>query len=82
MKQNTVQKPNVEETPDFIKRVKTEALEQIEFLKNVASQQTGGLGFADIGAKIAFEEGKLRAITDIKLHIESVRKAYGLEEIF
>ncbi len=62
-----------ETIPDFLKRLQDESLKQKEFLKSIVAQRSDGLGLADLGAKIAFEEGQLKAITDIKLTFENLK---------
>lgn len=68
--QNQTQKSNVESVVDFLTRSQNDALNEIEFLKSIVSQQREGLGLADLGAKIAYQEGLLKAYTFAKIHVE------------
>ena len=64
-------KRNTESLSEFVKRSQVESNETIErltgFLKN---QRFDGLGFADFGAKIALEEGKLSVLQHVAFLIE------------
>ena len=65
------QKNTVESLSQFVKRSQAESNETIERLTGfLKTQRFDGLGFADFGAKIALEEGKLNVLQHVAWLIE------------
>jgi len=61
----------VESLSEFVKRSQAESNETIERLTGfLKTQRFDGLGFADFGAKIAKEEGKLEVLQHVAWLIE------------
>ena len=64
-------KRNTESLTKFVERSRVEALNKIKQLTGfLQNQKFDGLGFADFGAKIAFEEGKLEVLQHAAFLIE------------
>ena len=64
-------KRNTESLSKFTERSRVEALNKIEQLTEfLQNQRFDGLGFADFGAKIAKEEGKLEVLQHVAFLIE------------
>lgn len=67
-------KRNTESLSKFTERSRVEALNKIEQLTEfLQNQRFDGLGFADFGAKIAKEEGKLEVLQHVAFLIEQHR---------
>ena len=65
------QKNTTESLNHFIERSQADALKRIEELTEfLQNQRFDGLGFADFGAKIAKEEGKLEVLQHVAFLIE------------
>ena len=66
MKQ-TQQQQAIEDIGQFVNRSIQDSLEPQEKLKEFVSQQRDGLGIADLGAKIAFQEGIIEGLKIVKI---------------
>jgi len=66
MKQ-TQQQQAIEDIGQFVNRSIQDSLEHQEKLKEFVSQQRDGLGIADLGAKIAFQEGIIEGLKIVKI---------------
>ena len=57
----------IEDIDRFVIRSIQDSLEHQEKLKEFVSQQRDGLGIADLGAKIAFQEGIIEGLKIVKI---------------
>ena len=73
MKQ-TQQQQAIEDIGQFVNRSIQDSLEHQEKLKEFVSQQRDGLGIADLGAKIAFQEGIIEGLKIVKIIVNQSRR--------